>query len=195
MTETAAPATNSPSAANSDQTYASRPWPSGCRGSGARAERRLAALGLARARAAASPSEPHDVGPVGVEVVVEGVRGRWRADPARLADLDRPFEGRTALLSPLDRLLVDRRRMAELFEFDYQLEMYKPKDKRRFGYWALPVLYGDALVGKVDATAERDAGILRVDAVHEDGRWTRVMRSAVAEEIDSLGDWLGLVVC
>ena len=87
-----------------------------------------------------------------------------------------------------------RKRREELFEFDYQLEMYKPKAKRRFGYWALPVLYGDRLVGKVDATAERDAGILRVDAVHEDGRWTKAMRTAVGEEIDSLGDWLGLVV-
>ena len=159
-----------------------------------RGERRLRSLGLARSRAAVAPSEPNDVGAVGEEAVVEGVRGTWRVDPSYLTGLD-DFAGRTALLSPLDRLVFDRKRMAELFEFDYQLEMYKPKDKRRFGYWALPVLYGDALVGKVDATAERDAGILRVDAVHEDGRWTRAMRSAVAEEIDSLGDWLGLVVC
>ncbi|PUA79617.1 winged helix-turn-helix domain-containing protein [Nocardioides currus] len=158
-----------------------------------RGERRLRSLGLARARAAVAPSEPNDVGPVGEDAVVEGVRGRWRVDPTYLARLD-DFSGRAALLSPLDRLVFDRKRMEELFEFDYQLEMYKPKAKRRFGYWALPVLYGDRLVGKVDATAERDAGILRVDAVHEDGRWTKAMRTAVGEEIDSLGDWLGLVV-
>ena len=65
----------------------------------------------------------------------------------------------------------------ELFDFDYQLEMYKPVAKRRWGYWAMPVLYGDRLVGKLDATADRDAGVLRVDAVHEDGDWTRTMRS------------------
>lgn len=156
-----------------------------------RAERRLGSLGLARARAAAAPGEPNDVGPIGEEAVVEGVRGKWRVDPTALGRLD-AFTGRAALLSPLDRLVFDRKRMAEIFEFDYQLEMYKPRDKRRFGYWALPILYGDALVGKVDATADRDAGILRVDAVHEDGRWTRAMRAAVDEEIDSLATWLGL---
>lgn len=155
-----------------------------------RGERRLRSLGLARMRAAIAPAEPNDVGPVGEAAVVEGLKGTWRVDPAHIGGDS--FEGRAALLSPLDRLVFDRKRMEELFEFDYQLEMYKPKDKRRFGYWALPVLYGDRLVGKVDATADRDAGILRVSAVHEDGRWTRAMRAAVDAEIDSLGAWLRL---
>ena len=50
--------------------------------------------------------------------------------------------------------------------------MYKPKEQRRWGYFALPILHGDALVGKVDATADREAGVLRVNAVHEDGPFT-----------------------
>ena len=153
-----------------------------------RGERRLRSLGIARSRTTVSPGEPNDVGHVGEEAVVDGVRGTWRVDPAYLDD--ETFTGRVALLSPLDRLVFDRKRMAELFEFDYQLEMYKPQAKRRFGYWALPVLYGDQLVGKVDATAERDAGRLRLSAVHEDGRWTKAMRSVVDDEIDSLGMWL-----
>ena len=55
--------------------------------------------------------------------------------------------------------------------------MYKPAAQRRWGYYALPILYGDRLVGKLDATADRTTGVLRVDAVHEDepftARWPR----------------------
>ena len=161
-----------------------------------RGRRRLAALGLARERAAQMPGEPNDVGAVGEEVTVEGVRGRWRADPALLtAELDdAPFAGRVALLSPLDRLVFDRKRTTELFGFDYQLEMYKPAATRRWGYFALPVLDGDRLVGKLDAEADRAAGVLRVYAVHEDEAWSARRRVAVDQEIVSLADWMGLRV-
>ena len=60
----------------------------------------------------------------------------------------------------------DRVRALDLFGYEYQLEMYKPAAKRRWGYYALPVLYGDRLVGKLDATADRKAGVLTVNAVH-----------------------------
>ena len=116
------------------------------------------------------PVEPVDVGEAGEPAVVEGVRGEWRVDPAQLGQ---PFAGRAALLSPFDRLLADRKRMGELFEFDYLLEMYKPAAKRRWGYYALPILYGDRLVGKLDATADRKAGVLRVAAVHQDVPFTQ----------------------
>ena len=159
-----------------------------------RARRRLAALGLAREKAVEVPGEPNDVGQVGEEAVVEGLRGRWRVDTGQLERLGDPFVGRTVLLSPLDRLVFDRKRMTEIFEFDYQLEMYKPAAKRRWGYWALPILHEDRLVGKVDATADLSAGVLRVAAVHEDAPFSAALRSAVDAEIDALGDWLGLVV-
>jgi uncharacterized protein YcaQ len=154
-----------------------------------RATRRLHALGLARARTVEAPGEPHYVGEVGEPAVVEGVRGKWRVDPAYL---EAPLDGRAALLSPLDRLVFDRKRMAELFEFDYQLEMYKPAAKRRWGYWAMPILFDDRLVGKLDATADREAGVLRVDAVHEDEPFDTTTRAAVDREIESLALWLGL---
>jgi uncharacterized protein YcaQ len=130
------------------------------------------------------------VGEAGEPAVVEGVKGEWRVDPSFLEDDG--FEGRTALLSPFDRLVHDRVRAQELFDFDYTLEMYKPAAKRRWGYFALPILHEDRLVGKVDATADRKAGVLRVDAIHEDVRFTRTIRDAVRRELDELASWLGV---
>lgn len=159
-----------------------------------RDRRRLVALGIARPGRLVVPGEPGSVGDAGEPAVVEGVRGRWRVDPGLLAGVDDQAPGRTALLSPLDRLVVDRKRTAELFGFDFALEMYKPAAARRWGYWALPVLHGDELVGKVDATAEVPEGVLRVDAVHEDEPWSRQVRAAVDAELESLAAWLGLEV-
>jgi uncharacterized protein len=117
------------------------------------------------------------------------VKGEWRVEPAALGE---DFEGRTALLSPFDRLVHDRVRAQELFDFEYTLEMYKPAAKRRWGYFALPVLHGDRLVGKVDAIADRKASVLRVHAIHEDVRFTRTITKAVQAELEDLASWLGL---
>jgi hypothetical protein len=154
-----------------------------------RNERRLRSLGIARRKSTAMPIEPTDVGEVGEPAVVEGAKGEWRVDPAAL---DQDFQGRTALLSPFDRLVYDRARAQELFDFDYTLEMYKPAAKRRWGYFALPVLHQDRLVGKVDALADRDASVLRVNAIHEDVKFTRSTTKAVVAELDDLASWLGL---
>jgi uncharacterized protein YcaQ len=154
-----------------------------------RNERRLRALGIARARGPECPVEPADVGEAGEAAIVAGVKGTWRVDPSLLGQ---PFSGRAALLSPFDRLIHDRKRMIELFEFDYQLEMYKPVAKRRWGYFALPILYGDRLVGKLDATADRKAGVLRVNAIHQDVPFEGTMTGAVADEIKDLARWLEL---
>ncbi|MET7752107.1 crosslink repair DNA glycosylase YcaQ family protein [Micromonospora sp. NPDC005367] len=156
-----------------------------------RNERRLRALGIARERAPVCPGEPNDVRTAGEPAVVEGVKGRWRIDPELL---DQAFKARTALLSPLDRLVFDRTRIAELFEFDYQLEMYKPPAKRRWGYWAMPILHGDRLVGKLDATADRRAGVLRVNALYQDVPFTPAMTTAVRREIEDLAAWLRLAL-
>lgn len=125
-----------------------------------------------------------------IPVTVEGLDGEWRVDPDAL---DQPFTGRTALLSPFDRLVHDRQRTIELFDFDYILEMFKAAAKRRWGYFALPVLHGDRLIGKLDAKADRKAGTFTVNAarrgaVHQhryvptwkpkSGRWRRGWNSA-----------------
>ena len=154
-----------------------------------RNERRLRALGIARAKSTVMPIEPIDVGEAGVPATVDGVAGEWRVDPEAL---DQDFEGRTALLSPFDRLVYDRVRAQELFDFEYVLEMYKPAAKRRWGYFALPVLHGDRLVGKVDATADRKRSVLEVHAIHEDVKFTRAIAKAVQAEIEALASWLGL---
>jgi uncharacterized protein YcaQ len=70
--------------------------------------------------------------------------------------------------------------------------MYKPAAKRRWGYFTLPILHGDRLVGKLDATADRAAGALRVDAVHEDVAFTTTVKTAVDREIKDLAHWLDL---
>ena len=160
-----------------------------------RNERRLASLGVLRERkAGGSPGEPIDTRGIGIAATVDGLRGTWRVDPDALERVDEPLDERTALLSPLDRLVFDRRRLVEIFDYEYVLEMYKPRAQRRWGYWAMPILIGDRLVGKVDATADRAAGVLRVDAIHEDEPFTRDVVEAVFGELDSLAGWLGLEI-
>ncbi|GAA3551089.1 DNA glycosylase AlkZ-like family protein [Nocardioides daeguensis] len=141
--------------------------------------REQAALGIART----GPGEP---------ARVDGCEGEWRVDPDALAAADSPFAGRCAFLSPFDRLVHDRARTLDLFDFEYVLEMYKPAASRRWGYFALPVLHGDRLVGKLDAKADRRAGVLRAHALHEDLPWEPEVGDAVDAELVGLADWLGL---
>jgi uncharacterized protein YcaQ len=133
--------------------------------------------------------EPWYVGEAGEPAAVEGTKGEWRVDPAALGQ---DFAGRTALLSPFDRLVHDRVRTEELFDFEYTLEMYKPEAQRRWGYFALPILHGDRLVGKLDAKADHKASVLRVNAIHEDVKFTRAMTKGVHAELEDLTAWLGL---
>jgi len=72
--------------------------------------------------------------------------------------------------------------------------MYKPAAQRRWGYFALPILHHDRLVGKLDARADRKAGVLGVSAIHEDEPFDAATRDGVHAEIERLGSWLGLEV-
>jgi uncharacterized protein YcaQ len=159
-----------------------------------RNDRRLRSLGVAPAKGPKQPLEPTDVGPAGLPARIEGSDVAWRVHPDVLPWLDDEFEGRTALLSPFDRLVYDRIRAQGIFEFDFALEKFKPKAKRRWGYFALPILHGDRLVGKLDATADRRAAVLRVARIHEDLPFTAEMRADVDAEIASLAQWLGMRV-
>lgn len=107
--------------------------------------RRLRGLGIARSSGTMLPGEPIHVGQAGEPALVEGTGGEWRVDPVVLDRVGTVPGAR--LLSPFDAIVRDRVRMADLWDFDYALEMYKPAAKRRWGYFALPVLYADGWWG------------------------------------------------
>lgn len=123
-----------------------------------------------------------------VPVTVAGLRGDWLAHADVLASEFRP---RTTLLCPFDKLIANRQFTAEMFGFHYRIEIYVPKEKREFGYFVLPVLHGDALIGRIDPFMDRKAGVLRVNAVYAEPGAPEDAGPAVARAIRELGAWLG----
>jgi uncharacterized protein YcaQ len=94
-------------------------------------------------------------------------KGRWFAHPE--ADAQR-VANRVTFLSPFDRLVHDRNRAEALWDFRYRLEMYVPKAKREYGYYVLPILRGDRLVGRIEPVFDRKTGVLGIqDVWWEDG--------------------------
>ena len=106
---------------------------------------------------------------------------RWLAHPDAV---DAPVPDRVTFLSPFDRLIHDRNRAEALFDFYYRLEMYVPKAKREYGYYVLPILVGDRLVGRIEPRFDRKTGELEVL-----GAWGDTSRAD--EALASLAAWLG----
>jgi uncharacterized protein len=112
-------------------------------------------------------------------------RGRLLAHPEADA---RPVPARTTFLSPFDRLVHDRDRAEALWDFRYRLEMYVPKAKREYGYYVLPILHGDDLVGRIEPVFDRKSGVLRVANV-----WWEPGKGEVPldEPLESLAAFVG----
>ena len=119
-------------------------------------------------------------------------------DMERLCVLERlrPRRDRGVLLSPFDPLLWDRARVQTLFDFEQRIEIYKPADRRRFGYYCLPVLAGERLIGRVDLKARRSQGKLEVLSVHfESQKPSARDRCALGLALERFSDSVALRLC
>ena len=125
-------------------------------------------------------------------------KGDWYIHAADVPLLDRieqnefAFE-RTTLLSPFDNLICDRARTAKLFNFDFTIEIYVPAHKRQYGYYVLPILHGDRLIGRIDPKLDREHGRLHIHAVHaeQDAPRNRKTARAIRSAIEDLATFLG----
>ena len=104
-----------------------------------------------------------------VRVEIDGVPSRAAyyglAELPTLREVREQWEERTTLLSPFDNLIIDRDRTEALFGYRYRMEIYVPPHLRKLGYWAMPVLHGDRIVGSVDPRVDRARGELVVNRV------------------------------
>jgi uncharacterized protein len=117
----------------------------------------------------------------------------WREPGYMLPEAALPRQvSACAVLSPFDSLVWDRRRTEQLFGFHYRIEIYTPAHRRKHGYYVLPFLLGDALVGRVDVKADRAAKALAVHAAFAEPNAPPATASALAGELVALARWLGL---
>lgn len=123
--------------------------------------------------------------------------GIWYIHTADMPLLDQiqagEWQPRTTLLSPFDNLICDRARTAGLFNFEFRIEIYVPKDKRKYGYFVLPILHGDQLIGRIDPLMNRKQKILNVNAIYAepDAPMNRAAAQSIASAVESLAAFLG----
>ncbi len=126
----------------------------------------------------------------------KAIPGDWFIHTDDLPTLDALANGawapRTTLLSPFDNLICDRARTKMLFDFDYTMEIYVPKDKRKYGYYVLPLLHGDQFIGRVDSIMDRANNRLIVNSVYREqsAPKSRALGNAATEAIASLAQFV-----
>jgi hypothetical protein len=133
---------------------------------------------------------------IAVPVEVEDLPGDWVAHAELLAALDSgTWRPHATLLGPFDPLIGDRERTEALFGFRYRVEIYVPAAKREFGYYVMPILHGDRLIGRIDPAFERKRRVLEVKAIFLEPDAPADAWPAVTAAIQDLGDWLGADEC
>lgn len=135
-------------------------------------------------------------------IQVEGVRGALYCrerdrKTLELAMSDAPLKARCEVIAPLDPMMWDRKLIRALFGFEYSWEIYTPADKRKFGYYVLPLVYGEGFAGRVEAVRDEKAGVLRVKHIwYEDGvRRTKKLDAAVQGCMKRLARFNGCREC
>lgn len=103
------------------------------------------------------------------------------------------WQPKTTLLSPFDNLICDRDRTAQLFDFHYRIEIYVPQEKRQYGYYVLPILHGDKLIGRIDPRMDRKTNTLHVQNVYAEPKAPKNKRliKQIRKAIESLAAFLG----
>ena len=130
-------------------------------------------------------------------VEVKGSAGSWYIHQEDIPLLEEIQSGdwkpRTTLLSPFDNLICDRDRTEELFDFFFRIEIYVPKAKRQFGYYVLPILDGDRLIGRVDPTMDRKNNILTFHNIYAEPKasQSKAVVKRIRRAMNSLGKFLG----
>jgi uncharacterized protein YcaQ len=134
--------------------------------------------------------------PVAVHKEGDAVSGEWYLHQEDLPLLDQieqgDWHGRTTLLSPFDNLICDRDRTEQLFDFYFRIEIYVPAAKRQYGYYVLPILHDDELIGRIDMRMERKKGILAAQNVYaeDDAPDDEGTVTAVRESVQDLAQFL-----